>query len=240
MARICPKCGKIVNSDGFCPNCDEKPEGYHPVASAAEQPKQSENEHHVLFAVVAVVIAAAVALAGIWVFFNKTEKKEEEISSDLSKIIYEVHDTDVWITGCNDPDATDITIPSTIDGKPVTTIKQNAFKGNTKLRKIKLPDTMTVVAGRAFAGCTSLTKVEFNDGLNEIGDSAFEDCTSLKKIKLPPSLKVIGDEAFKNCKSLVKAEIPDELPEFGKDVFKNCDKLIEKFSIDDYLKLFIP
>lgn len=64
---------------------------------------------------------------------------------------------------------TEITIPSTYSGKPVTTIEGSAFKSCSKLKKIKMPDTIQLVAipvdggngtGSPFESCTYLESVE--------------------------------------------------------------------------------
>ena len=49
-------------------------------------------------------------------------------------------DTEVAITGCDD-DMTSVTIPSEIEGKPVTTIAERALSSKSKLLKVTLPDS---------------------------------------------------------------------------------------------------
>ena len=64
---------------------------------------------------------------------------------------------------------TEITIPATYSGKPVTTVEGSAFKSCSKLKKIKMPDTIQLVSipvdggngtGSPFEGCTYLESVE--------------------------------------------------------------------------------
>lgn len=64
---------------------------------------------------------------------------------------------------------TEITIPSTYSGKPVTTVEGSAFKSCSKLKKIKMPDTIQLVSipvdggngtGSPFEGCNYLESVE--------------------------------------------------------------------------------
>lgn len=51
-------------------------------------------------------------------------------------------------------------IPSSIRGKAVTTISSMAFAGNTKLKKLVLPASITKVKTGALSGCTALEAVE--------------------------------------------------------------------------------
>lgn len=75
--------------------------------------------------------------------------------------------------------ATNLTIPSKLNGMKITQIDFNAFSGNKKLTKVTIPDTVTT-----------------------IGNSAFEDCTSLASVDIPSSVTGIGVAAFDNTKIL--------------------------------------
>lgn len=81
-------------------------------------------------------------------------------------------DGTITITGCKD-DQTELFIPSEIDGKTVTRIGEGAFRDNTDLTRVTLPDTITQVGAEAFYGCTSLAMPGLLFGLREIGDRAF-------------------------------------------------------------------
>ena len=72
-----------------------------------------------------------------------------------------------------------VTIPATVDGLDVTVIGKDAFKGNTAITSVTVPD-----------------------GVTEIGESAFEGCTKLASANLPDSVEIIGVRAFANCTSL--------------------------------------
>ena len=78
-----------------------------------------------------------------------------------------------------------ITVPKTIDGYTVTGIGYEAFKGNTYLTSVLLPDTIT-----------------------EIGMLAFKDCTGIEVVSLPSELEVLPYGAFQNCTSLTEIKIP--------------------------------
>lgn len=56
-----------------------------------------------------------------------------------------------------------LTIPAAIDGVPVTAIAADAFAGNTALKSIALPSTITVIGARAFKGCTNLSTMTCSD-----------------------------------------------------------------------------
>jgi len=54
----------------------------------------------------------------------------------------------------------DVTIPSTINGYPVTTIGTNAFSGSI-LTSVTIPDSVTSIGGYAFSDCYYLTEAFF-------------------------------------------------------------------------------
>ena len=59
-----------------------------------------------------------------------------------------------------------VTVPSTLEGLPVTSIGVAAFSGYTGLTSVTLPNSVTTIRDGAFFGCTGLTKRPVgNDGI---------------------------------------------------------------------------
>ncbi len=75
-------------------------------------------------------------------------------------------------------DDTAVTIPAALGGCPVTRIGDNAFAG-TKLERITLPPTVTIVGWFAFAGCHDLTAITIPASVIRIDYGAFDGCPSL-------------------------------------------------------------
>ena len=68
---------------------------------------------------------------------------------------------------------TEVTIPSTIDGKKVTRIGNSAFSECTSLASVTIPDSVTSIGYCAFFGCTSLKSVTIPNSVTSIGNYAF-------------------------------------------------------------------
>ena len=125
-------------------------------------------------------------------------------------------------------DETDIVIPPTYKGKPVTVIGKNAFSysyGN--LISVVIPDSVKVIGENAFCACTGLTDVTLGTGVTCIEENAFFQCENLKSILIPDSVTEIGEKAFSACKSLVSVSIGKGVTVIGTGVFADCAALPE-------------
>ncbi len=104
-----------------------------------------------------------------------------------------------------------ITIPSNINGKPVSGICDELFEAYTELEEVVFEEGCKYIGESAFANCTNLKKVKLPKSLVEIGDSAFRDCVNLEEIAIPPNVKSIGSHAFSRCRQLKRIVLPENL-----------------------------
>lgn len=151
--------------------------------------------------------------------------------------------------------ATEVYIPSTHNGKPVTSISSYGFRKNKAITSVIVGDNVThiyndifsectslktVVLGRsvtnlgefAFAWCEALESVEMPDTLTSIANSAFWMCSNLKSVKIPYGVTNIEESAFGRCDSLTTVLIPDSVTTIGKKAFSWCLKL-ENIEVDE-------
>jgi hypothetical protein len=138
---------------------------------------------------------------------------------------YRLFGTEAYIE-CYTGTGTDITIPETLGGYPVTSIGCEAFKNCTYLKSVVIPNSVTSIGYGAFRNCTSLTSVSLPSSLYNISPDMFAYCTSLTNVNIPDSIREIDSGAFSNCSSLKSVHIPDNV--YSMDgAFQNCTSLTE-------------
>ena len=141
------------------------------------------------------IVLALLLACGMW-FSTKAE------AASYNGFTYTVSDGEATITDYTGS-ATDLTIPSTLDGYPVTSIGDWAFAWCvSRPTSVAIPDSVTSIGDWAFAYCEVLPSVAIPDSVTSIGDYAFSDCYSLTSVAIPDSVTSIGNYAFNYCTSL--------------------------------------
>ena len=106
-----------------------------------------------------------------------------------------------------------------------TEVIGRTLKGNTSLKRVIIPDSVTEIGASAFEGCTGLTSIVFPTSVKKIEWWAFKDCTGLTSIVIPDSVTEIRNYAFMYCKGLTSIVIPGSVTEIGRNAFKGCTGL---------------
>ena len=117
--------------------------------------------------------------------------------------------TVVGIGYCED---TDLVIPATYRGLPVTAIGSKAFEYNRSFTSVSIPASVTTIGEYAFAHC-GVTSVTFatNSQLTTVDRYAFFSSSSLQSIALPDGVTTIGEAAFNGCNNITSISIPDSI-----------------------------
>ncbi len=118
-----------------------------------------------------------------------------------------------------------VTIPDTIDGKPVTTIAERAFYDCASPTNVTIPNTVTTIGEYAFASCPGLTIVTIPDSVTNIGDATFASCLSLTTATIGTNLTTIGNRAFYDCPSLTNVAIGNGVTTIGHWALAWCPSL---------------
>ena len=80
---------------------------------------------------------------------------------------------------CSD---SEIYIPDTYEGKPVTAIGEGAFRECANLTYVIIPDSVKIIGEYAFYGCVSLTEITIGENVLNVGNYAFYGCINITVI----------------------------------------------------------
>ena len=89
-----------------------------------------------------------------------------------------------------------INVPAQIGDFEVLRIGDNAFKGQSNLKAINLPDSVVEIGDYSFSGCSNLTNFDITKNIKEVGDFTFSNCTSLKTARIESENTNIGIKLF--------------------------------------------
>lgn len=110
-----------------------------------------------------------------------------------------------------------VTIPATvkISGKAykVTAIEKNAFKGNKKLKTVKIGSNIEKIGANAFNKCVNLKKVTIPSKVKTIQKGAFANCKNLKSVTIQTkklTKKTVGAGAFKGVNGKATVKVPKD------------------------------
>lgn len=108
--------------------------------------------------------------------------------------------------------------------KGTIVIKNDAFKGNTEIKKVVLNEELSEIGERAFSRCINLEEIVFPDKRIILRRECFANCIALKSIIIP-KVSNICPGAFKNCFSLESVTLPQSVSNIYSEAFKNCYEL---------------
>ena len=118
----------------------------------------------------------------------------------------------------------------------ITQIPTGIF-GDTGLKEVEIPDTVTSIGERSFADCANLEKVTLSKNLKSIGNRAFVRCTKIEKINLPKSLTEVDTYGwnwwypFDGCSNLKTIEFEEGITQIPTGIFGNTG--LENVKIPD-------
>ncbi len=178
---------------------------------------------------------------GIWTWTDKTI-----INADLIPYYTFVLSTDGKSYEIHSYNArkSEIVIPDTHNGLPVSTIRSSAFGGRAFLTKVVIPSSVRIIEKDAFSYCANLTTLILPSTVSVVQIAAFRGCNSpiiwdynpsisgkdyladyVSKVNLPNDLTEIGDFAFNKFTNLKDISIPPTVTRIGEYAFQACKNL---------------
>lgn len=132
---------------------------------------------------------------------------------------------------CEQSATGEITIPSSVQGVPITAIDASAFSACSGVTNVIIPDGIKFIGMYAFKDCTGLTNITIPDSVTNIANFSFRDCVALKSVKIGKSVTGIGSYAFADCINLTSINIPASVSSIG-HCFINKSNNITTINVD--------
>lgn len=109
-------------------------------------------------------------------------------------------------------------VPEEIEGEPITVLMEKCF-ADSRLCRIKLPDSLRKIEDWAFRKAMNLTEVKIPDGVTTVGYAVFKQCKNLRYLDLGRHTKTVGSNLCEHCKSIEEFILWDDLESIGYDLF---------------------
>ncbi len=122
---------------------------------------------------------------------------------------------------CQDAEITEAVVPREINGHVINMIEVDCFKDNQNLKKVTLPDSITVLEDYAFYRCSGLEEINIPVSVEKFGFQAFYGCSSLKEISIPANVSEIEGFTFEGCNALQSVNVAK-----GNKVYKDEDGIL--------------
>jgi len=130
----------------------------------------------------------------------------------------------ISITRCSNV-AGEVSVPDSIDGKPVVQIADGAFGFRSAITGVTIPDSVVTIGNDAFAYCTGLSSIVIPESATTLGTGIFRNCSSLQSVSLPSGLAAIPNSTFTYCSALQGISFPAATKSIGSYSFYYCPNL---------------
>ena len=224
-----PSCSETGEMTYSCTGCDEKLVEEMAMQNHPFSGEYSYNDTHHWFAAtcehsdLTLDYEAHTLIGG---YCQKCPYYEEKVEYvDGMELELSSDGASYYIIGYVESISSDIVIPDTYNGLPITNIKADAFSGCKSLTSISIPSSVTSIGMSAFSSCTSLRSVNIASGITVIESLTFSGCKSLETISIPQSVTTIGVRAFYHCTALNNLEILNGVKYVHTSAFEGCSSL---------------
>ncbi|MDD4316056.1 MAG: leucine-rich repeat domain-containing protein [Clostridia bacterium] len=179
-----------------------------------------------VFIVIAITVFCCMLLSGC---------HEQPPADDAAGFRFALQGEEYAVTGYDGN--TEITVPATYKGKPVTSITESAFH-NSNVSRVIISDGIKTIGNNAFAAASGLYYIYISKSVTTIGDNIFSECSALTEIEVDegnPSFSSLDGNLYdKQRKKLLAYSmggaakdftLPEGVEEIKPYVFYSCYSL---------------
>lgn len=161
---------------------------------------------------------------------------------DFEVQAYEKDTSKIVIVKFRGFDEKELVVPSSIDGKSVIGVGEEAYKDCKTVKKLVIAEGIEFIESASFEGCINLEEVVLPSTLVRIGTIIAEASnrhvfdvlsrkhgaftgTAIKSIILPSRLSYLGEQTFSICRSLESINLPNGIKKIYGSTFLGCSSL---------------
>ncbi|MDA7510905.1 DUF5011 domain-containing protein [Verrucomicrobia bacterium] len=111
-------------------------------------------------------------------------------------LFFKVSGDEARVVRCTRTSSGNVIIPSSWEGKPVTSIEDNAFENCILLKSVIIGDRVTSIGSQTFDNCYNLRSVIIGDRVTSIGRWAFYNCRQLTSVTFEGNAPTLGSDVF--------------------------------------------
>lgn len=142
------------------------------------------------------------------------------------------------VTGTSNANMETVVIPTTHGSYDVVGISDHAFSGNTSIKYVYIPETVSDIGSTAFLACQSLLYIdvsEDNEYYKSVNGVLYTKSGNILvcypagrnnvSYIVPDGVTNIGDSAFYNCENLKKVILGNDVVTVGDSAFSGCTQM---------------
>ncbi len=186
-----PTCSTLGTRERTCPNCE--------TTQKESIPTLPHTEGSWVIVLEATETSNGTQTKECTVCHNVIAMQSIPATGVVLPVLYRVDGSTVTITGYKLSNKTQLVIPATIAGLPVTKIASGAFLGATQFESITLPASLTNIEENAFDHCSAVT---VSNGLTYLDGWLLRVDASVTSLTLPASIKRVASNAMKDCRGI--------------------------------------
>ena len=119
------------------------------------------------------------------------------------------------------------TIKKAVVGEGITTLYDRTFRRFYALETVELPSTLTTIGAAGsgvFQSCKALKKIVLPESVTVLGKGSFQECSSLESINIPAGVTRIESDCLR-ATGLKEVEFHAGVTYFGAQAFRDCKQL---------------
>lgn len=194
---------------------------------------------------------------------DNPETKDDDEPQIPERLDYNLSDdqNSYIVTGIGTFKGTDVIIPQTYNGKPVTAVANGAFDGCKNIKSIFISEGVIEIENNAFNNCDQLTRISIPDSLVRVGENAISKFWNLElsesndglylgndnnpylmlikptageitELAINEKCRFINDGAFSECETLRIVTIGNNIKSISVGAFANC-RLLSSVKIEN-------